>query len=121
MMRHHQFLKFTPAQLASAALCLAINLSYSKVSTKIGLKRLGEKFETQNSQITIDNSIEEDCKMTEISKTGPLSMWTERIERLTKINADLDISPVYGRLISLLDENHFVGKLSKDKQIWPSM
>jgi len=48
-------------------------------------------------------------------------MWTKRIESLTKVNADKDIAPVYGRLICLLDDNHFVGKLSKDKQIWQSM
>ena len=118
MMRHHQFLDYSPAQLASAALCLSINLSHSPIATKIGLKQLGEKFDIQSLQITIEDSIDGDQKMTENSETGPLSMWSDRIMRLTRLSADTDIDPVYGKLISLLDSNHFVGKLSMDRNLW---
>ena len=48
MQRHHEFLKFTPASQAAAALMLAINISYSSVSKLIGLNCLGEKFTIRN-------------------------------------------------------------------------
>ena len=56
--------------------------------------------------------------MTENSETGTLSMWSDRMMRLTRLSADSDIDPVYGKLISLLDSNHFVGKLSMDRNLW---
>ena len=46
MQRHFEFMQFTPAQQASTALILAINMSYSPAGESIGLKRLGEKFTT---------------------------------------------------------------------------
>ena len=91
MQRNYEFLEFTPAQQASAALILSLNLSYSPVSEEIGMERLGDKFTTeyaQDYQITVDDSMDDSDSIFNFKSEdseGPLGVWSTRMCELTKL------------------------------------
>ena len=129
MQRHHEFLEFTPAYQASAALLLSINMSYSPVSELIGLPRLGEKFsaphefekEEQLWVIHDESDIQElntDFNFKSDQHEDPLSTWSKRMSNTTNISARKELAPVYEQLITLLDKEQFKGKLATDSKLW---
>jgi hypothetical protein len=48
----------------------------------------------------------------------PLTIWSTRMNELTKLSARIDIASVYSQLIAHLDKNHFKGKLTADSKLW---
>lgn len=89
MQRNHEFLEFTPAQQASAALILSINLSYSSACESIGLKRIGEKFSPlclAEFFIPIDTDIDEKNSILNLKAEeteNPLAIWSTKVSNLT--------------------------------------
>jgi len=104
MQRRAEFLEYTPAHQASAALILSINICYSPASELIGLPRLGEKFtaphEFENDEqlwvIHDESEIEvlnNDFNFISQQQEDPLSIWSKRIDNIT--NTRKELAPVY--------------------------
>lgn len=110
------FLEFTPSQQAATAIILSLNICQSPISESIGLKRVGCDITTDVGSCADSSTNEYDLNSEE--SFDPLAIWTEYFHTITQLSAREDISTVYSKLITHIDNHHFKGKLAADSKLW---
>lgn len=97
MQRNSEFLEFSPAQHAAAALVLSLNLCYSVVCDSIGLTRLGDQYIVKETpcEVAANDTEEFPAIKKDEEIEDPLALWTEKLTSVTQLSAKKDISSVY--------------------------
>ena len=116
MMRDAKFLKFLPSQQAAASMMMALNMSQARNIDRTSLKfkyfSPGELTDiiqqaTQCTDLKVGN-------VTPLIKQSFLDypiVWCKHMEKVTGLNLDSDILPVYLNLVMHANTTLFDGKL----------
>ena len=116
MMRDAKFLNFLPSQQAAASLMMALNLTQAKNIDRTSLKfkhfssgELTDIFYKQKPSYDIKVG-----STTPLNKSSFLEYpicWCKHMEKVTGLNSDTDILPVYLNLVMHANTTLFDGKL----------
>jgi len=101
MLRSQATLTLKSSQIAAAALTLAVNLSASKLSEKLGIMHIKE------------------LGSVDFPKKSPLHMWTtnNNARQMAILTVDTDIKPAYATLLAVADKNCCKGLLATEASL----